>query len=99
LKENYLDIGVRSVVKLIPILLDETKGCITDIAFIIYDLNEEDPADEKLEEKLFSKKIYNKISGEKLLEESLKKIRDRDNEGEKKSIEEFSSSEFGKLIK
>jgi hypothetical protein len=82
LKENYIDTGVRSIVKLVLILFDETKKCITDIIFIIYDLNEKDPADEKLLKESFEKNIRN-----------------RNNEGEEKSIKKFLLSEFEKLIK
>jgi hypothetical protein len=63
---------VRSAVKLVLILFDETKECVTDIISMIYDLNEEDPADEKLLKELFLREIYNEISGEKLLEKSFK---------------------------
>jgi hypothetical protein len=91
---------VRSTVKLALILFDETKKYITNIIFIIYDLNEKDPADEKLLKKSFSGKIYNEISGEELLEESPKKnIRNRNNEKKEKSIEKFFLSKSEKLIK
>jgi hypothetical protein len=95
-----LNAGVRSVVKLILILLDETKKYITNIASIIYDLNKKDPADEKLLEKSFPKEIYSEISGKKLLKKSPEEnIRDRDNEKKEKLIKEFFLSESEKLIK
>jgi hypothetical protein len=68
-----LNAGVHSVVKLISILFDKTKKYVTNIIFIIYDLNKKNLANEKLLEKLFPGEIYSEISGEKLLEKSHKK--------------------------